>query len=544
VNTRVHAQNRWQWSLPAILPAIALFVAPWLASPFVAAKTALLLIAGALAGIACLKNLSTSRFPHRLLLWSAAIWASVLIVSALHAQNWAESWHVVAPLAAAAVFSIAMLQRRVSVDTILRAIATSATIVSAFAIIGHFGYDLPRLIGGIAAPGRMRTASTLGNPLFVASFLSASIWAVAALKISIRWRFVWALHVFIGMAVTTERTCVVALGLGGLVFLCGKKQISRRWLHPAGLAVALLLVLAAAYYANPRSLSTTVQGRVFLWRTALRSTTVLGGGPGSFYRIYNQNLRASAQSISASDFHFINYETDAYNIFVQAIVETGLLGLVAMLLFFGAWYRLAWAVRKEMPVRCALAGVAAFLAAGLSDDPLSRPEGMILLAMWMAVPLLVLFRDNPAIFKLESSRSGLGKIWTGVLPVLSLLLLAAAISTAFASYAVHAGELAEGRGDWAHAERWDRLALRFDPAQRDARYNLVRVLAQEEQYQASWEESEKALYWVNEAELHLMRIRILPLLGRTQAARDELMHSRSEFPWSKELRIEAVEDSN
>lgn len=525
-----------------MLPATALVVVPWLASPFVGAKTTLLLIAGALAGIASLKNFTASQFPHRLLLWSAASWAVALIVAGLHAQNWAESWHVIAPLAAAAVFLFALVQRRISVDVISLAIAATATLVAAFAILGHFGYDLPRLIGGVAAPGRMRAASTLGNPLFVASFLSVSIWAIAAVKISVRWRFVWAFLVFLGMASTTERTCVLALGLGGLVFLYSEKRIPRRWLLATGLIAALLVLFIAAYRANPRSLSTTIQGRVFLWRTALRSVTVLGGGPGSFYRIYNQNLRASAQSIPASDFHFINYETDAYNIFVQAIVETGLLGLVAMLLFFGAWFRLAWSVREETPVRCALAGVAAFLAAGLCDDPLSRPEGMILLAVWLAVPLLVLTKDNPAIFKLESSRPGLGKIWTGILPVISLLFLAAAILTAFASYAVRAGELAEGRGDWAQAERWDRTALKFDPAQRDARYNLVRVLAQEEKYEASLVESEKALYWVNEAELHLIRIRILPLMGRTQTARDELIHARAEFPWSKELRLETVQE--
>jgi hypothetical protein len=49
---------------------------------------------------------------------------------------------------------------------------------------------------------------------------------------------------------------------------------------------------------------------------------------------------------------------------------------------------------------------------------------------------------------------------------------------------------------------------------------------------------------VNEAELHVIRIRVLPMLGRTQQAREELTHAREEFPWSKRLQQESVPGSN
>src|SRR6185437_2521699 len=347
----------------------------------------------------------------------------------------------------------------------------------------------------------------------------------------------------------TERTALFAFAAGTIVFaLSGGATVRQR-----ALMLAFLIVLAGWFASgrarNPRSLAITVQGRIFLWTHSLHQVKLLGSGPGSFYRIYNKNLREGAAAIPPSQFHFINYETDSHNIFVQALVEEGWLGLAGMLVFFGAWFRMAWLKRSDLRVCSALTGVAAFLASGVCDDPLSRPEGMVLLAAWLAVPALPglrdnLFADNSASFKIESSRSGITKAFPIIAPLIFALLFSAAAITAFTNYAVHAGERAEDRGDWTRAERWDRAALKFDAAQRDARYNLVRGLARSGQYQASLAESEKALAWVNEAELHIIRIRVLPMVGKTQQAQEELTRARKEFPWSEELRQESVPSGN
>jgi hypothetical protein len=543
---------------------------PAFTSPFLAAKTVWLLIAGAIAVFACLgggmrreisgipsedflpqvlpKSLSSSALS-----WSAALWVAAIMASVLHAHNWAESWHVLAPCAAAAFLLIAFIRQRVSAEVMMASIGMSAVAVAAFAISGHFGYDLPRLFAGVAAPGRMRTASTLGNPLFVASFLSSAIWAVLALRLGWVWRVAAALVVLGGMAATTERTALFAFAAGVIVFaLSGGATLRQR-----ALVLAFLLLLAGWYTSgrlrNPRSLALAMQGRVFLWKHSLHRATLFGSGPGSFYRVYNKNLREAAADIPPSQFHFINYETDSYNIFVQALVEDGWLGLATMIVFFAAWFRLAWRTRRDLRGCCAMAGVAAFLASGVCDDPLSRPEGMVLLAAWLAMPALALFRDScfhdnlfqdkSAIFKIESSRSRVSKAFPVIASLIFLLLLSAGAITAFTNYAVHAGEQAEDRAGWTRAERWDRAALRFDPAQRDARYNLVRVLAESGQYQASLTESEKALDWVNEAELHIIRIRVLPMVGKTQQAQEEQARARKEFPWSQELQQEPVPNS-
>ncbi|MGH3622368.1 MAG: hypothetical protein ACRDQ5_11340, partial [Sciscionella sp.] len=365
----------WQWLLPSVIPGVALVVVPAFASPFLGAKTACLLIAGAFAVFACLggkipgestmlRGDVLSKFFSKSLYWSAGFWAVAIMASALRAHNWAESWRVLAPCAAAALLLIAFIRRRIAAEVIVVAIAMSAVAVAAFAISGRFGYDLPHLFAGVAAPGRMRAASTLGNPLFVASFLSCAIWAVLALPLRWVWRFMAALVIVGGMAATTERTALFAFAAGAIVFaLSGGAAFRQRAL------VLTLLLLLAGWYAfgrvgNPRSPAVAAQGRVFLWKHALRHTTLLGSGPGSFYRVYNKNLREAAAEIPPSQFHFINYETDSYNIFVQELVEDGWLSLAAMLAFFAAWFRLAWRASRNLGGGCALAGVAAFLASG------------------------------------------------------------------------------------------------------------------------------------------------------------------------------------
>jgi hypothetical protein len=552
VNIHDGGQSRLGWICAALIPAIALVVVPSFSSPFLGAKTTALLVAGALAALGMIRLTNFKIIPAIPFAWAALFCMLAGIISTLHARNWAECWHALAPIVAAALFLIVLLGYRVSAQAILVAIAISAIIVAVLAIAGRFGYDLPLLIGGTAAPGRMRTASTLGNPLFVSSFLACAFWAVLILPVHFVWRVIAGLVTIAGMLVTTERTGIFALVLGIIVYaLAGPR---RQRLLRLSTVLILVVVVFSFVRGNPRSLKITGQGRIFLWKTALHQVTLLGGGPGSFYRVYNHNLRETAKSIPANELHFVNYETDSYDIFVQVIVEEGLLGLAASLAFFAAWFRMAWLARKTNAGLCAMAAVATFLATGLSDDPLSRPEGLVLLAAWLAVPALVLFRDNlfqdrlfrdkSAIFKLESSRLYLSKISPVMMLLVSLLLLAAAAVTAFSNSAVRAGENTEDRNDWARAERWDRAVLKYDPAERDAHYNLVRALAQQGQYEASLAESEKAMGWVDEAELHLIRIRILPIVGKTAQARDELARSREEFPWSEELQQEAVPGSN
>ena len=127
-----------------------------------------------------------------------------------------------------------------------------------------------------------------------------------------------------------------------------------------------------------------------------------------------------------------------------------------------------------------------------------------------------------------------------MLPLCSVALLIGACANAVCSYAIYSGEHAEQLAQWLQAKHWLRVALKVDPAAQDAHFDLVRVLCESGDYGACWAESERALHWVNEAELHLLQVRVLEALGRDESAQQELITARQQFPWSRELRLEQV----
>jgi hypothetical protein len=539
--------------LAAALPVVALAFVPSLDSPFLAAKTGVLLLAGALAAVFLGAGESTIVLRPagkvNLVRFAAIAWCAVISASLLMARHWADAWPALAPIAAAACIFWTLLRVRVPAPKLFAGIAIAAVCVALLALAGRAGFDLPRFFAGAPAPGRMSAAATLGNPLFVGSFLAASFWSIFGLdRLRRAWRYIAMAIVLAGMAATAERTVAVAFGVGAVVFVAAGAvgSVRRRTLQAIAILLVVGLLFGAARAGNPRSFDTAFRGRIFLWSTALRHVTPLGTGPGSFYRVYGENLRAEAQAIPQTSFHFVRYEADAHSIAVQALAETGVGGFAALAAIFALWYRMAWARRHIVAVRCALAGVAAFLAAGLLDDPLARPEGLTLLAFWLAVPWLFAdvgdAKDSEAPIRRASRRGLLQRVAAPACVALAIVLVAAAGATLYASYAVAAGVSAEGRADWAGAERLDRAALRVDPASRDAQFNLVRALCQSGRFEACFDESDRALAWVNEAELHLIRVRALEMLGRDTAAREELLDSRAQFPWSAELQQEQIEE--
>jgi O-antigen ligase/polysaccharide polymerase Wzy-like membrane protein len=531
----------------ALLPLVALAVVPALDSPFLAAKAGLLLLAGAFAALILASHPAIPALAPdaaRPLRFAALACCGVACISLFASRHWAEAWPVLAPIAAAACVFLVLLRSRASAPILLAAISLAAVGVALLALAGRAGFDLPRLLTGTPAPGRMSASATLGNPMFVASFLAASFWSIFGInRLRPAWRYAAPVVIFAGMVATAERTAAVAFVTGAIAYLLassGNAKFPRRAVQAVAILLAAGILFNAARVGNPRTLDTALRGRIFLWSTALRHITLFGGGPGSFYRVYNQNLLAEAASLPAESLLFVRYEIDAHCIAVQSLAEFGVAGFFALAAIFALWFRAAWKRRGDSAVRCAIAGVAAFLAAGLVDDPLARPEGLVLLAFWLAVPLI---SAHAAIVTTESRRRALARPWRGAaFASLALALMAAAGSTLFASYAVAAGDAAESRADWSAAQRWDRVALRVDPASRDARFNLVRALCQSEQYAACFAESERALAWVNEAELHLIRLRALEMLGRAADAQQELLDARREFPWSADLQHEEIDN--
>ncbi len=544
----VHGYRARGTVMLAAFPAVMLAVCPVMDAPFYAAKCTVLFVFGA---VTCLfvskasppaEMASVSGTDHlrlRVLQWCCGGLILAALLATAHAHAWETAWRPLSVFGAAIGAAAALIRLRVAGHRLLLWMAVSSVVLSCLVLAGWAGYDLPRLLTGATAPGRMRTAASLGNPLFVASFLSTAMWSICALhRMRVIWRAGLLLFILLALAATGERTAIVGVLAGAVCWLASGQHKPKRLLLSVALTfIAITGLFATTRVLNPRSIRVAANGRIFLWKTSLHHLHLLGAGVGSFYNVYAENLRELAPNIPASNFIYAGYESQAHNLFVQQIVEIGTFGCVSFLAALAIWFATAWKDRRRADVRAALAGTAAFLAVACSDDPLDRPEGMLLLVCWMVVPYLRSGEDHaPA--PVRSSRQP--RRWPHrLMPLCSIaLLIAAAANTV--SYAIYSGERAEQLARWSLAEHWLRLALTVDPAAKDAHFDLVRVLCESGDYEACWTESGLALRWVNEAELHLLRIRVLQALGRDQAAQQELTEARQQFPWSRELRTEQI----
>jgi hypothetical protein len=539
------------WVLTAF-PAVVFVVCPVFASPFYAAKGCALLC---FAAITCLvwsrgpvpmmvaaRSVASDRLLRGAAL-SLAGWILILMVATIFAGHWTSAWLPLCEIASAFILTAALVRLRPKVATIISVIAATSVVLALCVLAGWRGYDLPRLLIGIAAPGRMRTAATVGNPLFIASLLSSSFWSLAALRqLPLYGRLALQLLLLVSLLATGERTVLAGILAGAFVWLLSSPSTPRRLaLEAASFLASAAVIAISVRRLNPRSLSSALAGRVFLWQTSLHHWSWIGAGVGGFYSRYTANLADLAPVMSPSHFRFVAYETQAHNLLVQVIVEAGVLGALCFVAALGAWFCFAWKSRERIEVRAAMAGVAAFLGASLFDNPLSRPEGLLLLCLWIAVPMLHRMQVREVATRTSSQNHPLRASWlTIAMTSCGLALMVAATTQAISSYATFAGERAEKRAQWQLAESRLRLAIRLDPAAQDARFDLVRVLAKSGQMTDAWNESELALRYLNEAELHLLRVRILQALGRDSAAQQELALSRRQFPWSIDLLAEQI----
>jgi hypothetical protein len=532
----------------AAIPSVLFVACPFLDSPFLAAKCSVVLVFGVFASLLLFLAPAASftlpkptgrRFftMRRIALICLGCWVFATGFAVLHGREWQTSWRPILLYGSSACIVATLSALRVKRLTLLSCIAVSSIVLALVVLSGYAGFDLPRLFSGAPAPGRMRTSATLGNPLFVASFLSASIWSICeSPRLPTRWRVCLLFIVVCAIAATGERTAIISLFAGAVCWLASSGRPIRSVRLKAVLAIlAMSILLISTHALNPRSFESAASGRILLWKTSLHHLDPLGTGPGSFYWRYAQNLRDVAPAFSAPNLHYAGYETQAHNLAVQQIVESGPTAAVAFFALIALWFVRNWKISHQPGIRSALAGTVAFLAASCFDNPLSRPEGVLLLASLMIAPFLSAGDQ----FLNISSFVSFG--WPRrLLPLCSVIFLAAAVANAACSYAIYSAERAEQLAQLPQSERWLRLALTIDSGSQDAHFDLVRVLCETGDYRSCWSESENALRWVDEAELHLLRVRVLEAMGRNQMAQRELDLSRHYFPWSRELRAEQV----
>jgi hypothetical protein len=423
---------------------------------------------------------------------------------------------------------------------------SAAALVAALITIAQFCSLNPLEGLGMSASfsGRMRMYSTLGNPNFVAAFLTAALPASLALLLAARYErmlgIASTLLIAAAVLLTGSRAGVLAL-VSALVVFAGVaiERRAARWLM-FGVA-ALVCVLAAAAHLNSRTLSESARGRLFIAQVALSdgvAGSAFGSGPGSFAYLYPAKLgRFFSDPGREPLLRFAGHERHAQNDFVEAWCETGWLGLVSLVAVFAVWFHVAHHSMRETNGRvrhvnaAAIAGVAAIGVTALFGSPLHRAETWGVLWLWMAVP----FARHQ-----EPSREGYCALplrFCGA-ALLSIVGSYVAFAPVASSYWLEQGHRQERRGRDELAREAYRSALRWDASSPDAHFNLVRATAKGGDLSDAISESRVASRFVNEPELVILRSRILQNAGQNEEAVRVLTVGARQFSYSQELRDE------
>ena len=545
----IRAGRYARWLLLSLPLTLALVHSNAFFAPFSAPKNAVLLLATALLAALALISSSSLQPVHanRPLNIAASVFVALNLASAITSSRPALSLNAFAFTICGVLLFAAARPSHGGKDSATNfrhlqiAIAASASVVSLITIaqffrLTTFGIDT-------TSQSRMRMSSTLGNPDFVATFLAIALPFAIALALSAARHRALHLSAALLIAVTTLLTgsraglITMAAGVAIMAFTAMRSQLTIRL--AVLVATALACSLALGTTLNPRTPSEALRGRLFLWQVTLSGDAVLrplGGGPGTFAYSYPPSLgRFFSDAAHQPLLRFAGNEQHAQNDFIEALHDTGWLGMASLLALFAAWFAAALRTLRhshEHPANAAaIASVAAFCAAALFDFPMHRADTFALLCISMAVPFVR--SERPSIPRPPIS-------WPRYAAAALTLMLGSyfALSPLAASYQLAQGVSQESNQHFQPALASYQSALRLQPSSPDANFNLVRALAETGDFERALAQSAAAESYVNEPELFLLRARILQNQGRDDEALRELNRGLLNFPYSKQLRDE------
>lgn len=288
---------------------------------------------------------------------------------------------VTAPSLSAAAFLVLILPLPLilgSVDA-PRALCMGSAVESAIVVLQFVDHDPFRWVGwmpeAFGSP-RMRMYGTLGNPDFVAAWLSATLPLCALVP---RRGIGLALAGFQIAAIlcTGSRVLLVALPAALAAFALASRRFEKWWV------VAVPLMCAVVWLSPARSLGTTVKGRLHLAAVTsahLAEVPVTGYGPGAFEARFAAWQPAWLRD-HPLDRRFQGPVDHAHNDYLEFWIEYGPLGLGAFFVLCGSLF---WRLSRRRAGAVA-AALAALLAIALVDFPFHRPAEWALFVVLASV---------------------------------------------------------------------------------------------------------------------------------------------------------------
>ncbi len=439
-----------------------------------------------------------------------------------------------AQLAAIALFVVATQLLFSAQRGFIVALSISAALISLITVAQYLGQlDLFAMFGTSSAQtGRMRVFSTLGNPDFTGAFLAACLPAICSLPQRAR-RFGVLSLALVAIYCTGSRASILAaaIGLGTWLILQSKSSLQRKLVILGALGIVLVASLVLVSRWNGRSVETSMQGRLTIWRVALHHAAWSGYGPGSFAYVYLPKVGDAMRDGVRVDPRFISAERHAENDLVEVIVETGYIGAIIAIAVLGIWFREA--LRRRGPVTSlSIATVASLLCSSMFDFTLHRGETMALMAVAMALP----FAQEPS-----PTSPFKGKRLYIAGPLAAVALAAAALPI-YSSRLTRRAALAESAGEFRDAATLYRRAAVFCPDNTDAWFGASRAFARAEDYNEALFWSAQATRFIAEPELWVLRARIFESVNKKDEALREMERAAGIFPYSAlpKMEIEAI----
>lgn len=248
-----------------------------------------------------------------------------------------------------------------NLETLLPLVLISSIFLNSLLAMSGFSINPEMMDSGGEGSGLKRVSGISGDPNFLACFVIYTIPVLSyAFFLSRRTVFRWTALGFFALDLIVviqsySRAGGLVLGLVlGILFLENVKRFRpRHWgFILLSCAVCLIMIIEfvpASYWQRQLSLGdrtdTSLSRRfsyVLAGAEAIRAKPILGSGPESFARLYAKTRYAHAFSDDESE-----YVRAAHNTYLEVVVGTGILGLIAFLFLLGkGFYNFTRAIHK------------------------------------------------------------------------------------------------------------------------------------------------------------------------------------------------------
>ena len=331
----------------------------------------------------------------------------------------------------------------------------------------------------IGSGGRSRIFGTIGNPALFAGYQILNVFLALVLgfgatkKIERNLLFVFAGIMSLAVFMTAVRGSLLGLSIGLLVFAglyftqTHSKQARKVFIGLASIAIVFIgfaftfkntsFVQDSSYLRRVTDFSLsnyTVQTRFWAWQAGLKGwsegpkTILVGWGPENFNVPFSKYFNPKFFNGPGSETLFDR----AHNMFVETLVTTGLIGLLAYLSIFVVIFRSLWKLKDKSEYRIPAIGFIAMTVAYIIHNAFIFDTSTNFLVFFSALGFMA-WMNRPEPVRIESMRNPISQsvvIIVGFALTIGagVLIYRTNIETAIANYATTRGIIASWNSDF------------------------------------------------------------------------------------------------